>query len=192
VESSELAVQAAQVLQDVLADLSTLPTAVSRISEIEHIGDQLVHETIRRLNLTFVTPALFDREDIHELTEAQDDVVDKIKSAIDRMRMYRITEATPFARDQAQLLLRAAEALRETMGRLHNLSPDDLESHRLINELENEGDAVLRSAMEELFNNHSDAMYVMKWKEIYELIEEALDGCEDVTGLLLGVVVKNA
>lgn len=189
---SDRALEAAEVLQSVCADFSRVEYSVQKINEVEHQSDDVVHEIVDRLNSTFVTPLLLDREDIYRLAERIDDVTDHIKGVVDRFKTYDIHEAPSHCVKMASLLLQAATLLRDNMYALHTLRPGVNPYCANINELENQGDVVLKEALGALFRETTDARDIIKWKDIYEMMEEALDHCEDAANLVEAVVVKNA
>jgi len=189
---SDKVVEGAECLSDIMANYERLPLAVEKIHDIEHAADNVVHEAVRRLNTTFVTPALFDREDIYRIVERLDDIVDQIKGAIDRLNMFNITEPTERCRELAGLLLQAAEALQTNMHNISDIDPEQDEYVARINTLENQGDVVHRAALSELFEYEGDPRHIMKWLQIYQFVEGALDGCEGAANLVEAVVVKNA
>jgi uncharacterized protein len=189
---SDYALEAVQTLKEVTDDFSRMPYALTKVDEIEHASDEVVHEIVERLNTTFVTPLMLDREDIYRLAERIDDVTDHIKGVVDRFRTYEITSITPYCQKMADLLLQAGSLLRDNMHNLHSLKPGHNPYCARINELENEGDAVHKEALGALFRESEDARDIIKWKDIYEMVEEALDMCEDAANLVESVVVKNA
>jgi uncharacterized protein Yka (UPF0111/DUF47 family) len=189
---SDHALEAIETLKGVTDDFSRLPYAVTKIDEIEHASDEVVHGIVDRLNTTFVTPLLLDREDIYRLAERLDDVTDHTKGVIDRFRTYDIQQVTPHCQKMADLLLQSGCLLRDNMHNLHSLQPGNNPYCATINELENQGDAVLKEALGALFREAEDARDIIKWKDIYEMMEEALDMCEDAANLVEAVVVKNA
>jgi uncharacterized protein Yka (UPF0111/DUF47 family) len=189
---SDYALEAATILQEVAGDYQRMPYAITKIDEVEHASDEVVHSIVERLNTTFVTPMLLDREDIYRLAERMDDVADHIKGVIDRFRTYDIQRVTPHCQQIADLLLQAATVLRDNLHALPNLKPGCSHYCATINELENRGDALLKEALGALFRETPDARDIIKWKDIYEMMEEALDMCEDAANLVESVVVKNA
>ncbi len=190
--ASDKGVEAGECLHNLMNNYKRLEVAVEDIDKIEHQADEIVHEVVRKLNTTFVTPALFDREDIYRLAECLDDITDMIKGTIDRFKSFRIAAPTDHARDMSELLLRATQALHENICELPRMQPGDIRYCREINTLENEGDAALKKALGELFEYEEDAREIIKWKEVYEFIEEALDRCEDAANLIEAVITKNA
>ena len=181
---------AARALKDMLADGSgDYRPHADGIKTIEHACDELTHTIVTRLNTSFITP--FDREDIHLLAGALDDVVDLINDVSRAMVMYDIHESTAYARNFADVIQRMATQLHEivsTLARPANITPRLVEIHRL----ENEGDDLYHAAVGELFHNAHDPLTVIKWKEIYEKLEAAVDRCESVANIIEGVIIKNA
>ncbi len=190
--ASDKAVEAARCLHNLMNNYKRLEVAVEDIDKIEHEADEIVHEVVRKLNTTFVTPALFDREDIYRLVECLDDITDMIKGTIDRFQSFRIVAPTEHVQDMSELLLSATQALHENIRELPRMQPGDNRYCRQINTLENEGDVALKKALGELFEYEEDAREIIKWKEIYEFIEEAMDRCEDAANLIEQVITKNA
>ena len=159
-----------------------------QLEDLEHVGDKITHQIIRKLNRTFITP--IDREDIHSLTVALDDVMDLIEAAAARMTLYKIKRPTEEARKLAQLILKSAEEIVKAVSSLERL--DDVMEHCIeINRLENEADDVSREAIADLFDKGHDPIDVIKWKEIYETMETATDRCEDVANIVESVALKN-
>ena len=158
------------------------------LEEFEHEGDKITHQIIRKLNRTFITP--IDREDIHSLTVALDDVMDLIEAVAARMSLYKIKQPTEEARKLAQVILKSAEEIVKAVSNLERL--DDVMEHCIeINRLENEADDVSREAIAGLFDKGQDPIDVIKWKEIYETMETATDRCEDVANIVESVALKN-
>ncbi len=189
---SDCAVEAAECLQDCVNNFAGLPLAVEQMSRIEHKADEVVHETVHRLNSTFVTPALFDREDIYRIIDHMDDIVDQTKGAIDRMQLYHVGQPTDRCKELVALLSEAAKALQANMHHLSSINPTDSAFVARINTIENQADVVHRAAMSELFESDEDARHILKWLQIYQFVEGAIDGCEDAANLVSAVVVKNA
>jgi uncharacterized protein len=179
----------ATLLHEVFKDPSRLDASVAQIKTLEHEADNLTHDIIDRIDRTFVTP--FDREDIHELARALDDVVDLIDGAARRAAIFHIKEATPHGITLAEVLLRSARTVEDTVHRMKD--PKAVAAgNRQLKLLEEEGDAIFHDALEALFANTPDAILVMKWKELYDKIEDAIDQCEDVGNVLQSISLKNA
>ena len=181
---------AANALGEMLADGGdTYPQHAKRIKDIEHASDELTHTVSTRLNKSFITP--FDREDIFHLSGALDDIVDLIDDAARAMVMYDVRESTGHACRFADVLQRMAVELHEVVSALakpNGISPRLVEIHRL----ENEGDDIYHAAIGEIFHNGTDALTVIKWKDIYEKLEAAVDRCENVANIIESVMLKNA
>jgi uncharacterized protein len=160
-----------------------------RIKAIEHECDELTHNVSTRLNKSFITP--FDREDIYMLSGALDDIVDLIDDSSRAMVMYDVRESSVYAKRFADVLQRMAIQLHEIVSILskpHGIKPRLVEIHRL----ENEGDDVYHAAIADLFHNATNPFTVIKWKEIYEKMESAIDRCENVANIIESVIIKNA
>lgn len=179
----------ARLLDEMLASNPPSFDKVHEIKEAEHKCDFLTHEIIQRLNKTFVTP--MDREDIHALARTLDDVMDAIDAAAALFPLYRIDHCRFGARELSRIILAQTDELRKAMDALENKHTVVLEHAVEINRLENEADRAHMQAMGKLFDEEQDAITVMKWKEILDLLEDATDACEDVANLLENVVVKH-
>jgi predicted phosphate transport protein (TIGR00153 family) len=189
---AEKAVLAAEALEDGLSDYGNLLLMSERVRTLEHDADTLVHEVMDRLNKSFVTP--LDRDDIHALAHVLDDVIDYVESALGRMVLYEIRQPIPRGLEMAQVLVRAAQQVRQAVTGLR--TPADLRGILdpcvRINELENQGDQVNREALRELFSGVPDPITVIKLREIYDHLEMAIDRCEDVADVMETIAVKNS
>ena len=155
----------------------------------EQDGDRITHDIIRRLNETFVTP--IDREDIYELASALDDVVDYTEEVADYLILYKIEAPMEQAQRLAHVLLQCTRQLAEAMPRLRGFK--DISHYTVeVNRLENDGDRIVREAIASLFDNGIDPMVVIRWKDIYERLEQAIDATEKVANILEGIVIKNS
>jgi uncharacterized protein len=156
----------------------------------EHAGDEVTHAVIERLHQSFITP--IDRGDIHELISRMDDVLDLIDASAERIWLYGIRTMEPDARELVRVLEQAVIEMGEAVRRLRDLKdrPRLLAHCTEINRLENVGDQLLRRAMARLFTGGSDAIHVVKWKEIYDYLENAIDRCEDVANVIEGVALE--
>jgi predicted phosphate transport protein (TIGR00153 family) len=164
----------------------------ARIKEIEHETDVITHTCVERLHTTFITP--IDRDDIHRLITRMDDVMDFIESASERIALYELRDMTEEVRDLAKVLVRATEAVARAVTGLRDMKKSEgvLEHCIEVNRLENEGDEILRNAVATLFREATDPLLVMKWKEVYEALENATERCEDVANIIEGVVLEHA
>ncbi|MFN2526534.1 MAG: DUF47 domain-containing protein [Actinomycetota bacterium] len=179
--------QGAGELLDLLKNYTDLDRKVGRVLDIEHEGDDLTHEVMRRLNTTFITP--FDREDIHRLASGLDDVLDHIEAAAEYLQLHKIEEPHPQMIFLAETLADAAKKTAEAMPGLRKMK--GLEQYWVeINRLENEGDRAYRRTIAELFSGDYKAMDVLKFKEIIEEIEQAIDRLEDVANAIESIVLK--
>ena len=184
--------EAAHLLRDMLAHPKDAEAEAARIKSIEHEGDQLTHRAIELLHKTFLTP--IDRSDIHVLASRLDDILDLIDSTAERIWLYRLREPEPDALSLTGVLINAVTEVQKAMTQLRNLKDRDgiIRTCMEINRYENEGDALIRKAVARLFNEEHDAVRVMKWKEIYDYLEDAVDRCEDVANVLEGVALEYA
>jgi hypothetical protein len=187
---SELAANldaAAQLLVRFMTDGDRKNIAAA-ILEHEHVGDKIVHDVIRRLNKSFITP--IDREDIYDLVSTTDEVLDNIEAAVDMVLLYRVGEITPQAKRQAEVIAKATPLLRECMDNLEK--PKDMDARIIaINSLENDGDRIHRDAMASLFDGGMSCTDIIKWKDIYENLEAAIDECEHVANVIESIVLKH-
>jgi predicted phosphate transport protein (TIGR00153 family) len=158
------------------------------ILEHEHVGDKMVHDIVRRLNKSFITP--IDREDIYDLVATTDEILDNIEEAVGLFTIYRVAEPTTFARRQAEIIAKATPILRECMDNLEK--PKGLDERIIaVNSLENDGDRVERQAIASLFEGDTNCMDIIKWKDIYETLESAIDECEHVANVIESIVLKH-
>jgi predicted phosphate transport protein (TIGR00153 family) len=158
------------------------------IKELEHEGDRLTREVVDLLNRTFVTP--FDRDDIYLLASAIDDVCDHVDEAAGNVVGYGVEQIRPKAKEQAQVILRSAEKLHEAVSRLEGFK-DSSSQLLALRDLEDEGDRLNRAAVSELFTSGEDPIAVIRWKDIHEQLEEAVDACENAADVLEAILVKN-
>ena len=186
------AVQGTHLLKELLEDFTDVPSKVQGIKEIEHRGDDITHRSFERLYRTFITP--FDRSEIHRLLSAIDDVLDLADAAAERLGLYDIVSVLPDARELASVLVLAAETMLRAVRALRDVKNPGavLEACKKVNVYENQADTLLRRGLAALFRSGLDALSVMKWKEILDMVEDAIDRCEDVANVLEGVVLEHA
>jgi len=158
------------------------------IRELEHEGDRLTHEVIHLLNRTFVTP--LDRDDMYRLASAIDDVCDHVDEAADNIDAYEVKHVPDKARLQAEVIHRAASRLHEAVERLEGFK-DSKRQLVALRELEDEGDRLSREAIADLFRSGADPLTIIRWKDIHENLEEAVDACENAADVLEAILVKN-
>ena len=184
-------VTAAGVLVEATGKSETLPENAKRLERLEHDADQLTHELVEKVNRSFITP--FDREDIYSLATELDDVMDLIEATTERFILFKVQQVLPQAQEIAKVIQQQTQELQRVMPQLRRLKRDSIMPHCVeINRLENVGDRLLRDAMASLFDGRYDPLTVIKWRELYELMEQATDKCEDVANTIEGIVLKNA
>jgi predicted phosphate transport protein (TIGR00153 family) len=184
-------VSCAEHLRQLTRQFPEIAASLQRIREEEHAADQLAHTALDRLDRTFITP--FDREDIHALVGELDDIVDVIDALAKRIPLFHIEKMEPGFVKQADLLLEATVATSEAVKRLRKGRKLSELSEKLIeiHHKESIGDDNHHAAMSRLFDGSHEPLEVVKWKELYDYIEEAIDGCEDVGNTLERIVLKN-
>ena len=189
--TAEIIVEAAVALDALAADFTDVEVKVGRIKHLEHEGDHVTHQTFALLSRTWITP--IDREDIHDLTKALDDILDLIDAGAARFVLFKIPGPTPELKAMTELIVQSARAIQRAMPLLQDLknSTAIIAACVEINRLENEADALNRMAIGRLFENAKDPFVLMKWKEIYEVLEAATDACEDVANVLEQIVLKS-
>jgi predicted phosphate transport protein (TIGR00153 family) len=188
-EAGRNILNAADLLDRMLRNFPETKELARDILLCEQEGDRITHDIINRLNQTFVTP--IDREDILELASALDDIVDLTEEVADYLGLYKVEAPMEQAQRLAHILMQAARQVSEAMPRMRDfkdISHYTVEIHRL----ENEGDRVVREAIASLFDNGIDPMVVIRWKDLFERLEEAIDATERVANTLQGIVIKNS
>jgi hypothetical protein len=188
-EAGQNILHAADLLDRMLRNYPDSKDLARDILICEQEGDRITHDIISRLNHTFVTP--IDREDILALASALDDIVDFTEEVADYLGLYKIEAPMDQAIRLAHVLLLASEQIAEAIPRLRGFR--DLSHYTVeINRLENEGDRITREAIASLFQNGIDPMVVIRWKDLFERLEEAIDAAEHVANILEGIVIKNS
>jgi uncharacterized protein Yka (UPF0111/DUF47 family) len=162
------------------------------MKDLEHVGDELTHDIVDRLNMTFVTP--LEREDILALAHALDDVVDCVDAVCERLSLYKVTEVMPLAVELSRLIVAGAEELVPLINSLRNMSDHNSINKRIqyCNEIENQADSVYHAALAEIFADPKDPIELIKWKEILSLLEDATDRIELVSKVVSSTVMRNA
>ena len=190
-QHARLTVQAAGLLRELFAAPGKVSELKSRITAVEHEGDEITRATITRLRSQWITP--LDRPDIHTLASRLDDVLDVIEAIAERIELFDIREASDVAGEAARVLESAASAMSKAVDLLPDArkrAPDIIKLCAEISALESEADALYRTAIADLFKAGNDPMMVMKWRDIHEQLETATDLCEDVANALEGVVLE--
>jgi predicted phosphate transport protein (TIGR00153 family) len=183
--------EAANLFGKGLRDLSHPEFLAANIKRLEEKGDELTSELLSLINATYITP--LDREDYLELALRMDDIVDGLEACTVRFDLYQITEATTVMFEFAQNIADSVDEIAGAMSKLQARKLLELREHtQRLNQLEKTGDALLRSSLRSLFSEATDAVQLIKLKEIYEILEGITDKCEDVGDVLDSVIVKNA
>jgi uncharacterized protein len=181
-------IEGSRLLKELMEDYANVQQKIERIKEVEHIGDGITHDIALRLNQSFLTP--LDREDIHDLASALDDILDAVEAVADRFAIYKITQPTESAIRLGDILYRASVAVGRGVDHIA-MSHEEVKEYGVqVNSLENEADRVSRDAISELFEKEANPIAVIKWKEIYETFEEGTDRCEDVANVIERIVLK--
>jgi uncharacterized protein len=181
--------RATGLLDEMLRDFPEKSELARDILICEQDGDRITHDIIQRLNQTFVTP--IDREDIYEMASALDDVVDYTEEVADYLGLYKIEAPMSQAQELAKVLHACGRQISEAMPRLRGFK--DISHYTVeINRLENDGDRITREAIASLFDTGIDPMVVIRWKDIFERLEEAIDATEHVANILEGIAIKNS
>jgi predicted phosphate transport protein (TIGR00153 family) len=175
-----------------LQEYSRRKELTQQIKDVENDADAVAHQIIQLLNNTFVTP--FDREDIQTLVNRMDDVMDLLEKASARMEIYDLPAPPENIDEMLAILQKAFDKISSAVGMLRDWKHREaiFQICVEVNSLENQGDAVLRTSLERLFKEASDPFYVIKAKEIYESLEDAIDRCEDLSNVIEAIVIKNA
>jgi predicted phosphate transport protein (TIGR00153 family) len=187
---SQHIIHAAQLLHELIHNFADARAKAHAVKEVEHQGDLITHEVVRRLNTTFITP--LDREDIHDLATRLDDVLDFIEAAAERLVVYRIKEPTSPCRAMADVIVQQTHSMDRAIKCLRTMDPGFHEHAVEVNRLENTADNMLRDSLAALFEEQADPIEVIKWKEIYETMETVTDRCEDVVNVIEGIILKMA
>jgi len=189
VEAGKNSVHAARLLDQMMEQWPDAGALSREILKAEQEGDRITHEIVKRLNSTFVTP--IDREDIYGLATQMDDIVDFTEEAADFLGLYKIEAPMEQAGALTKVLVAACEQLAEGLAHLREFK--DLDRYWIeIHRLENEGDRISRDAVASLFSNGIDPMVVIRWKDIFAVLESAIDATEDAAQILEGIVIKNS
>jgi len=191
-DTARIIEQTAELLSVFMEDLSDSQAKIKEFEVLEHKGDDQTHAIIQELNRSFITPV--DREDIFAIAKGMDDIIDFIDSAANRFVMFNVKECTPQSKEIAGLIVKCSKELVGLTKELHDMKKSSELKNKIIaiNTLEHDGDILFRQAVTELFTGEVKTLEVIKWKEIYELLEKVLDAYEDVADTIEGVVMKHA
>jgi uncharacterized protein len=186
--AGENLLETAKLAERRFSEVPDVSVQQKQVKELEHRGDELTREIVELLNTQYVTP--FDREDIYELAKEIDDVVDFIENASDLLGLYKVDSPMEHALQQCRVLVQATEHLARALADLRSLRR--LERHIVeVKRLEDEADSIVRAAIAALFDGEVDLLTVIRWKDIFEALEDAVDACETAADLVGNIVVKN-
>jgi predicted phosphate transport protein (TIGR00153 family) len=191
-EQGRKTVEGCRAFVTLIEDPARADVHARTVKEFEEACDSITHRVVEKLHRTFITP--LDRNDIYRLMTKMDDIMDHVEAAAERMSLYDIRTSTKEVADLSRVLVASAERVLEAVSGLRDLKHPQviLEKCIEINRLENEADALLRGTLAKLFREERDAITIIKWKEIYELLETATDRCEDVANIIEGVVLEHS
>jgi uncharacterized protein len=189
---AERIIEGSRELAAMIGSFSDLDAHAQRIDGAERAADKITHECITLLHKSFITP--FDREQIHALITAMDDILDLIQDVAESIALYDLRSVTPEAKQLAEICQQCCERVRTVVGLLTNVKRSDaiLKCCEEIDRLESDADRVLRGALSKLFRDETDLKQVMKLRAIYELLESITDRCEDVANVVEGIVLENS
>jgi len=187
---AERIVEGARELAAMIGTFKELDAHAQRIDAVERAADKITHECMTLLHKTFITP--FDRDQIHQLISRMDDILDLIDAVADRLLIYKIKNPTDGCLAMAKIIVKTTEETDRAVRCLRTLSPLYQKHSIEVNRLENEADRLLRDELAALFEGGTDAIEVIKWKELYETMEAVTDRCEDVLNVIEGITLKMA
>ncbi len=189
-QHSSLINEACQELHRLFSGKINFQESVDRIKEIERQTDEIAHQCIEAIHKTFITP--IDRSDIHHLISRMDDIIDAVDAATSRIDIYEIKEIRDDAQQLSDVLVRATAEIEVALKNLRNMKNEPIIKEKCIKiyHLENEGDTIIRTAFARLFKEENQPILVLKWKEIYQRLERAIDRCEDVANIIEGIVIE--
>jgi len=184
--------EAGELFLDMVEHYEYSEQKIAKLKELEQEADVITHRTYEKMHKTFLTP--IDREDIYALVNKMDSILDMIEASAARMSLYKVKVPAKEIIDQAKILNKAIKKVKYIVHAMKNMKNAKmiLDACVEINTLENEGDIVMRMTMTRLFEQEKDPIELIKWKEIFERIEEAIDVCEDVANVVEGIVLKYA
>lgn len=183
---------AAKLLKSNMETLEDKEGGAMEIEKLEHKGDNLVHDVIEELNKAFITP--IDREDIYDIIKELDNILDLIDSTMHRFIMFNIENSTEEANILSNMIVEVTKEVSELMDELKFINKKNSINNRIttINNIEHNGDKFFRETVAQLFKNETDPLNIIKWKDIYQMLEDTIDSCERVANIVEGVVMKNA
>lgn len=192
-EAADILYQGAVMLQDMMDKYETMDERLNELICLEQKGDRVTDQIIDKLNETFMTP--FDREDIYSLARELDEILDSVCSTVEKMVIYEAGKPYPKFKEMVDVFVNATRKVKESVYHLRKMKSSTVKIMDLCYEIkmdESEGDKIYRYGVADLFKSCNDAVAVIKWKEVFEQLETALDRCEKIAKLIRGVVVKYA
>ncbi|MBK5246466.1 MAG: DUF47 domain-containing protein [Peptostreptococcaceae bacterium] len=191
-ESFEKVIVVGETFLDLVHNYEKVEDKVSNLKVLETDCDMQVHKILKKLNESVITP--FDREDIYNIARDMDDIVDCIEEVANRFIVFDVKNMKPEAIIMSDLLMQSIRELGVLFNHLHEIKQNTIVKEQIIevNRIENEGDIVYRRALTKLFKNEKDPIEIIKWKQLYELLEESIDACENVANIVEGLVMKHA
>lgn len=192
-EAADILFQGAELLQEMMATHETIDSRLEDLIKLEQNGDKVTDKIIDKLNETFMTP--FDREDIYSLARELDEILDSVCSTVEKMVIYKTGKPDQKFREMVDVFVNATEKVKNAVYYVRKMKNNTVQILDLCYEIkkyESEGDKIYRLGVAELFNSSTDAIAVLKWKEVFEQLETALDRCEKIAKVIRGVVVKYA
>ncbi len=187
---ADLLIKAAEEFVNIATEGNDFEERISQIKKLEQEADKLVHSSIEALHKTFITP--FDREDIHTLTTLLDDIIDEIEAVADCIIVYKIKQLTPFTKDCAQILAHCSLEISHLVRHLREpMNSKSIVKHcNTICQAKHKANQICRNALGQLFDEEPDARTIIKWKELYEHLEKAIELCDDVSNVVEGIILE--
>jgi uncharacterized protein Yka (UPF0111/DUF47 family) len=192
IAAAEYSQQTAVKVNDLLVDYTDVHAKAEAIHDLEHSADHECHRLCKALNVAFITP--IDREDIYDLIKSIDDITDLLEDVSNRFDMFNISTVRPEARTLTRLMEKATSQMLELIRAFKNYKKNKDQIHELVmsvNTIEEEGDRLYREYIKQLFKNEKDVLEIIKWKDVFDDMENVLDACEDVADIVEGVVMKH-
>jgi len=192
IQSAQCSCMASEKLEKLMNNYTEIDQQIKFIEELEHEGDHHVHRILEQLNRSFITP--IDREDIYLIAKELDNITDDIESTAHRFRMLNVKAIREDAKKLGGLIVQCTKEVKYIMADLKNMKKSTTLQDKIIevNRIENVGDEIFRNAITGLFASEKDPIEVIKWKEIFEYLENTLDACEDVANIAEGIIMKHA
>lgn len=191
-ESIEKIIVAGDAFHDLVNHFENVEVKVANMKQLETECDYQTHKILKTLNASFITP--FDREDIYDIAKEMDNIVDLLEEIANRFIVFNVSAMRPEALQMSSLVMICIKELKILFENLKDIKKSRITMDQIIevNRIENEGDLIYRQALTALFKNEKDPIEVIKWKQLFDLLEDALDACEGVANIIEGVVMKHA